>query len=174
MKLISVIFLMTTFPFLLVGHEGHHHDVSVFNLDTLIREIGTYHLVMLHFPIALIVMTVVAEILYSWKNNVLFDNAARFMIISAAVVAVPTFLLGLAYASGQEYAGSAANDLWWHRLLGIFTGVLAAGTAFLREKYSAHRKSSDQKRYYFCLLILFFSVCVTSYFGGRMAFSQIL
>ncbi|CUI17687.1 hypothetical protein PNK_2083 [Candidatus Protochlamydia naegleriophila] len=166
----------------LFSHEGHQHADALMlsapettmnlhegGLIGWILWLGHLHLVFLHFPIALIIMTVVAEILFFWHDSFLFDHAARFMITAAAILAPITALFGFALGFGQFYEGSM-NDIYaWHRYFGVVTAILALWAATLREHY-ARGKSESLKSYYTCLFFAFLVVNLTGLFGGILAF----
>jgi len=146
---------------IILGHEGHKH----FSLADLSHFLGILHPILLHFPIALIVMAVVSEILWRYTRNPLFDDAARFMIIAAALFAIPTVLTGLAFSYGAEYEGANVSFFEWHRLLGFFTMSLAIVTAFIRQY---------KPTVYICsLILLLVSVTLTGYFGGSLTFGLV-
>ena len=145
--------------------HGHHDETVVGWLPA----IGRFHLLFLHFPIALTVMTVLAELLWIWFANPLFTHAARFMILAAAVFALPTALLGWALGSGQHFEGVELDLFVWHRYFGFMTAGLAIFAAILRER-CVHEKAASAIGYYLCLLLLFISVSLTGAFGGSLAF----
>lgn len=164
------------------AHEGHHSFPSFSaDVDFLAQEeisnhlagwlgaIGRFHLIFLHFPIALIVMTVVAEWLWIWSANPLFNHAARFMILAAAMFALPTALLGLAFGYGRNYEGISLDLYVWHRYFGLLTAGLAIITAILKERYVRHH-STSLIGYSICLFLLFLSVSLTGAFGGSLVF----
>jgi uncharacterized membrane protein len=177
------LFLMLSLFAFLGAHEGHH-SISQYSAETdffvddskvygslkrWLTGIGRFHLLMLHFPIALIVMTVVAEWLWIWYNNPIFEHAARFMILAAAIFALPTALLGLAYGYGQVYEGLNLELFVWHRYFGLLTAGLAIITAILKECF-VRQSASSLTGYYICLFLLFISVSLTGAFGGGLAF----
>ena len=131
--------------------------------------IGRFHLLFLPFPIALTVMTVLAELLWIWFANPLFSHAARFMLLAAAAFALPTALLGWALGSGQHFEGVGLELYVWHRYFGFTTAGLTIIAAYLRER-CVHEKTSSVMGYYMCLLLLFISVSLTGAFGGSLAF----
>lgn len=132
--------------------------------------LGRYHYIFVHFPIALISMTAVAEGFGAWTRCDLFYQAARFMIVSAAFLAFPTALLGLALSEGQQpYEGLGETILFWHRLLGLTTAGLAIVTAALLEcQIRGHLKSLLP--YYISLTLLFVCMGWTGMLGGDLAF----
>ncbi len=164
------------------AHEGHHvfspfaanseffaqNEVSS-RLTSWLGWIGRFHLLFLHFPIALIFMTLAAEWLWIWSANLLFNHAARFMILAAAIFGLPTALLGLAFGYGQNYEGMSLDLYVWHRYFGLLTAGLAIIAAILRERYAPERATSLTS-YYICLFFLFLSVSLTGAFGGSLAF----
>lgn len=131
--------------------------------------IGRLHLLFLHFPIALIIMTVVAEWLWIWFANPVFNHAARFMIVAAAAFAIPTALLGLAFGYSQNYEGIALDLYAWHRYFGFLTAGLAVIAAILRERH-VKEYSTSLASYYICLFFLFLSVSLTGALGGSLTF----
>lgn len=160
------------------GDESHHQkkevtvsekQVEAVNFDKIIKWVGNFHLILLHFPIALITMAAVSELLFFWYGNPLFDQASRFMVLAAAVTVIPTVLTGLAYGYNVPYEGVMASYFWWHRFFGIFTALLAILTAVLRE-FSPQKSSCPRAPYYLCLFLLFISVNVTAFLGGSLTF----
>jgi uncharacterized membrane protein len=179
--LLLVSFLITSHAF---AHEGHHHASEISDISALFLSdsqgvpwnqwmswLGSFHFLILHFPIALIVMTVAAELLWFLFKNPVFDHAARFMILAAAIFAVPTALLGLSLGYGNHYEGELLNLYTWHRAFGLATAALAVVTAILREGYTRHVFYS-LTGYYIALAVLFVLVSLTGTFGGEMTFGK--
>lgn len=166
----SVLFILTV-CLSINAHEGHSSPLSIDQsfLFQFFATIGRFHLIFLHFPIALIVMTVVAEWLWIWFGNLMFSHAARFMISAAAIFAPIAALLGLAFGYGQNYEGMSLDLFVWHRYFGLLTAGLAILTAILRERYACQYTSS-LKSYYVSLFFLFLSVSLTGAFGGALTF----
>lgn len=157
----------------LAAHEGHEaiqgEEAASGGWISLVLWLGRLHLVFLHFPIALIIMTAISEILFVWYANPLFDHASRFMIVAAAVWAPITALFGFALGFGQFYEGWM-NDIYaWHRYFGVVTTILVWWAATLREQY-VRQKTSSLRSYYICLFFLVVCVNLTGLLGGTLAF----
>jgi len=155
------------------AHEGHVHDhgtgVRETGLGKFIKWVGNFHPISIHFPIALIIMTGLAELLFRYYPSPMFSYSSRFMIIAAAITAPPTALLGLAYGYEAEYTGALIDIFWWHRFCGITTAGLAVIAAACNELYV--RKNIGKPAYYHVLLgITILFVTVTGYLGGEMTF----
>lgn len=174
MKL-CLLLLFLFFCTLAIAHEGHmeqQHSPSegveevaqASRPTTWIQWIGSFHLIFLHFPIALINMLTVAEIMFAWLKRPIFAFSAQFLLISAALIAAPTAALGLVYSYSVPYTGSIETTLLWHMWLGLTTAIIAAVAVVIR------RQTELSKLYYACLFLLFFSVNCTAYFGAEMTF----
>ncbi len=168
---------------LLFSHEGHHHktlgaisesihpteDAPTIKQfggkpESFTQWFGGFHFIILHFPIALINMTAIAEFLYFWTRKSIFDLSATFMLITAAILIVPTAIFGYIYSTTGVYQGLLADFLWWHMWFGISTAVLTILTAYLKIK------KGPIPLYYILLFIIFFLVNITSMLGGGMTF----
>lgn len=163
-----VLFFILIFS-LLNGHEGHSDVLLEITPIPWLEKIGRFHLIFLHFPIALIVMTAAAEVLWVLFANPLFTHAARFMILAAAIFALPTALLGYAFSFGFHYEGIESDLFFWHGTFGFITAGLAILTAILRER-CVHDQSPTPIPYYLSLFALFLFVSLTGAFGGSLAF----
>lgn len=153
-----ICFLFIAYAVNIGAREGHNGESGSF-----IHWIGNFHPVLLHFPIALITMTGIAELLFSYSSRPIFDNAARFMILVAALVAIPTALCGLAWSYGSDY-GLYENLLDWHRIFGLSTTLLAIITAYMRE-YKGRSAA-----YAISLVFAVIFVTVTGFMGGSLTF----
>lgn len=175
MKIISI-FIFIILSFFLTAHDGHkevkdltdteyaQEEAQLDNTSSWARSIGQFHLILLHFPIALINMVALSELLFSRKGQPIFDQAARFMLMSAAVLSPITALLGFIFSYSAPYSGPMETLLLWHMWLGILTALLTVAITFLRER------NGIGALYYRCLILLFLMINITGYFGGRMTF----
>jgi len=96
------------------------------------KEFGGIHPFLVHFPVALVITTVVAETLYVLRREPRFGTAARFMVVAGAWAALPAMVAGFAAASGEGFDGELARAFSFHRIAGVATPmltVLAAGLA---------------------------------------------
>lgn len=178
MRTILLLFFLT-FSFLAFAHEEHEKKKipTSENVQEKVKEtsehgkpttwtqwIGSFHLILLHFPIALINMLVISEIFLAWLNRPIFDFSSRFLAVSSAIISPPTALLGLVYSYSASYEGLMEIFLWWHMWLGLLTAVFAVIVLLLRERVGIG------KLYYGCLFLLFSLVNIAGFFGGGMTF----
>lgn len=126
---------------------------------------GNFHYIFVHFPIALIVMVGVAELISSWRKNPQYNLVINFLLIAAAVFVIPTVFSGLSL----EESGVVPETnpyLEWHETFGIATLVLTCITLILRTFFKW------RTLYLLSLLALLICVAITSHLGGLMAFGD--
>lgn len=163
MKLLRILGFLSLFTSALIyGHDGHDEQSTTF-----ISWLGGFHPLLLHFPIALAVMTGIAECLSRLKSNQKYDEAAHFMLNAAAIMVVPTVICGLALGYNNDYSGELQNTFWWHRFFGITTAALLIATAYIR-----HR-DSQSAGYLILLTTSILSIAITGYLGGILTFGPL-
>jgi len=141
---------------------------SHINWLAIIHWIGNFHPVVLHFPIAMITMAGIAELLNTRHPGSLYANSSRFMILTAAIVTLPNALLGLALGYEVSYPGPLSDVFWWHGACGFTTAGFALFVAWLRERYERSRDPSTLSSYRTWLAFLVLLVLSTAYLGGEM------
>jgi uncharacterized membrane protein len=103
------------------------------NLTRTLELLGRFHPVVLHFPIALVLVGLLAEVLGLLSGRQMFLDAARFMVLVATLSAVVTVPLGWMAALSQDLEGDPARMLWLHRWFGTAAGAMILTTAVLSE-----------------------------------------
>lgn len=177
MKFFLLCFLCVSY--FVLAHEGHQEkkEPALENIQEKTKEsleegrpttwtqwIGSFHLILLHFPIALINMLAISECLFAWYRRPIFDFSSKFLLVSAAMVAPPTALLGLVYSYSASYSGLMETFLLWHMWFGIGTAIFTVIVAFMRERMDI------SKLYYVSLAFLVLMINATAFFGGGMTF----
>ncbi|MBA3722039.1 MAG: hypothetical protein H0W88_06530 [Parachlamydiaceae bacterium] len=184
MKLFFLICFIS-FSLVLFAHEGHHEQKQMQKENiqekesiqekvkqsneggrpiTWLQWLGSFHMIFLHFPIALINMVAISEFLFTIYKKPMFEISSHFMLIAAAIIAPPTAILGLIYSYSASYSGLMETFLWWHMWFGISTAIFTIAVLFIRERFGISRL------YYSCLILLFLMINITGFFGGGMTF----
>jgi mono/diheme cytochrome c family protein len=94
----------------------------------LVRWLGKFHLLLVHFPIALVFAAALAELRSIWQRNPLGSETTRFCLWLAALTAVPTAALGWLFAA-SGYGLSSPQLLMVHRWLGTSAAAWLVFTA---------------------------------------------
>lgn len=150
-------------------HETGHGQSE--GPSRLVRFLGKFHPLAVHFPIALVLAALAAETLGALTRQSLFSDAARFSIVLAALSAMATAGLGWAAGAVAHYPGDLAETLWLHRWVGSGTGILIVVTAVLSEIAQRQEENGRTRRAYWVVLIFAsLGVSVTGHLGASLIY----
>jgi hypothetical protein len=98
--------------------------------ERLLRWLGKFHVLVVHFPIALLLAAALAELGVACRLGPSLGAAARFCVLLGAAGAVAAVALGWLHSPG---GAGASSVLGLHRWFGTAAGVWAVGVAVLSE-----------------------------------------
>jgi uncharacterized membrane protein len=125
--------------------------------------LGRFHVLVIHFPIALLIAGAGAEVWGVLGRRVPME-VVRFCVAIGAAGAVVA--AGLGWLHAMDEWGLAWSARWTHRWLGTAAGVVAAGVLVLSERDARRRVRSGAGRAAIVLGALL--VGVAAHFGGIM------
>jgi mono/diheme cytochrome c family protein/uncharacterized membrane protein len=131
-----------------------------------LRWLGKLHLLLIHFPIALVLAAGIGEFISAWRGSRVPSPAVRFCLTLAAIAIIPTVTFGWLHAAAGNGVGSP-QLLTAHRWLGTASGVWMIGTALCAER-DAHRGARG-RGVQVALAIGIVLVAATAHLGGSMA-----
>jgi uncharacterized membrane protein len=100
----------------------------------LLAWIGKFHVLVIHFPIALLAAAALAELLAWWRGSVLPDPTVRYCVLLGCAGAVAAAALGWLHADVGGHGSAAGGVLLVHRYLGTTAAVWAIGMVWLSER----------------------------------------
>jgi uncharacterized membrane protein/mono/diheme cytochrome c family protein len=131
----------------------------------IFSRLGPFHLVAVHFPIALLIAAAVAEFWRVLRGGRRPTPEVRFCVLLGALSAVLTASLGWIHAS-NGYGAGAPRILFVHRWIGTTAAAWAVGTAILSEWEERRGVRSPWFRaWLFCGALL---VAVEGHLGGML------
>ncbi len=133
--------------------------------DRILHWVGKFHLLMLHFPIALVLAAGVGEVWSAWRRSSIPSDTVRFCLWIGALGAIPTAGLGWLFAAAGTGAGSP-QLLLTHRWLGTTAAVVLILTAICAERDV--RRGVRNRWVRLLLLAGVLITAVTAHFGGLM------
>jgi mono/diheme cytochrome c family protein/uncharacterized membrane protein len=139
---------------------------EITSVDRLIRWLGKFHLLMLHFPIALVLAAGVGEAWSLWRREPLPSESVRFCLWLGALAAIPTVGLGWLFAAAGNGAGSP-QLLLAHRWLGTTAVIWLLVTALCAERDAWRGVRSWGVRLLRTAGVLI--TALTAHFGGLLA-----
>ena len=132
------------------------------------------HPMLVHFPIALLILGFLAEVAGLVFKRKFFTDAAFLLLVTGALGAVAAVLSGSYAADGLEEAGTLKQAVETHEgaaELAMWLGLVAA--AFRTALFFA-RKYTGSFRYValFLFLVAVLAVARAGYYGGELVFKH--
>ena len=151
------------------GNAVGNHPLTL--SQRIIRDIGQFHPPSSHFPIALLIVALPAEILWKRTGKDSWREIVRYCVLLGAAAAVITATLGWCDAFVSNFAGTSAEVLQWHRWFGTATAIWAVLTAGLFER-CCQKGNPPGLRSGFRLVLLagIILVSATGYLGASLIY----
>jgi mono/diheme cytochrome c family protein len=96
--------------------------------------LGRFHILVIHFPIALLTAAALAELFAVWRRNQVPAAAVRLGVLLGAGSAVAAVTLGWLHADIGGHGSAANGILGLHRWLGTIAGIWALGLVLVTER----------------------------------------
>ena len=132
--------------------------------------IGKLHLLILHFPIALILAAALADALWLWRRKGPFLQAGYWCILLGAAASVPAVLTGFLLIGPLGMDQTPLGET--HESLGVITMCVALAAAGLR--VGVRNVFSKKSAILYGMLVAGAAVLVglTGHWGGMLAFGE--
>jgi uncharacterized membrane protein len=127
--------------------------------------IGKFHLLLVHFPIALVLAAAAAEFAVIAKPRKAWRAVAVANIRVAAAMGIVTAITGWLFASSPLV--EASRSLEWHRWVGMAGAAGAIGAALLSSRLHVTSRRSEFM-YRFTLFVTALLVAITGHLGGTL------
>jgi len=135
----------------------------------LLNWLGKFHPVTTHFPVALLLVAVLAELFAWWMRRSEWTLFVRFLVVLGALSSIPTATLGW-LANYPTVSGSQLALIYRiHQILGTATALWAIVCAVLICSAECEEGSIERKRFRGALLLGAALVSVVGFLGGALA-----
>ncbi|HEV3142655.1 MAG TPA: c-type cytochrome domain-containing protein [Gemmataceae bacterium] len=138
-------------------------------LARTLGRLGAFHLLVIHFPIALLIAAAVRELWGAWQGERRPSPTVRFCVILGAASAVASAVLGWLHAA-NGYGSAMPQSLNLHRWLGTAAAAWAVGTALFSEW--EYRRESRSIWFRGWLLIASVLVAGAGHLGGMLVHGE--
>ena len=135
-----------------------------------LRWIGKFHPVSTHFPVALMLVAVVAEAIGWWTRRESWMQTVRFLVVLAALGGLAAASLGWMNAYFSSYDKAPGALLWWHRWLGTGTSVWVVICAALLLLHKCEEGSKERQQFRGALLLGAALVSISGFLGSALIF----
>lgn len=133
---------------------------------------GRSHVIVVHFPVALLTVLMVMEVLRWRRRDTGGDRTVTLLAVLSAASAVASIAMGWVLAGSSSGEGREAQILEWHRWLGVVTGVFAVGVAAVALRRQLSDSPALTRAYRFLLLPATALVGLTGHYGGALAHGE--
>jgi uncharacterized membrane protein/mono/diheme cytochrome c family protein len=131
----------------------------------ILNWMGKFHLLLLHFPIALVIAAGVGEGWSLWRRNPIPSESVRYCLWLGALAALPTAGMGWLYAAAGNGVGSP-QLLTAHRWLGTTAALFMVVTAVCAERDA--RRAARSRRVRLLLTFTILMIALTAHLGGLL------
>ncbi|OYX23473.1 MAG: hypothetical protein B7Z16_02485 [Algoriphagus sp. 32-45-6] len=154
---------------LLIAVPGLAQDSSPDTTFWLSQLFGRFHPMLVHFPIALILVAVVMELFTIGNFRHSFRSGIRFLVILGAISAAISAGMGWLLAENEGITGSTL-DL--HRILGLVSAGLSVFLLVLLRKSELNPSTSSIKTYRLILFLTSMGIGVAGHFGASLTHGE--
>lgn len=130
---------------------------------------GRLHPMLVHFPIALLLVAVVMELITLGNFRHSFRSAIRFLVILGAISAITAAGMGWLLAENEGMSGSSL-DL--HRIIGLSSAGISLFLLVLLRKSELNPSPSSIKTFRFFLFLTGIGIGVAGHFGAALTHGE--
>jgi uncharacterized membrane protein len=129
---------------------------------------GRLHVLVIHFPIALIIVAATIDVFRRRSRAMAPGNAAFICLVLGAIGAVVASVMGWADADRLDYKGSDAELVFIHRWVGIGSAAAAVAAAYMAVRLRNTLSFRLDVAYRTVLLSAAIAVSVAGHYGGTL------
>lgn len=151
------------------NHE-HDHELDHSPSSSLVEYLGKFHPLVVHFPIALIITALLFAVIgiardLAWANGL----AAKviYVAFASSVIAMP---LGLAASTGTHYPADLITYLYWHRIAGISTTILAFASSIAARRFEKDTSPANLMIFRIILILSAVVVAIAGHLGAILIY----
>ena len=142
--------------------------MNPFDLKAALLARHAQHVVLIHFPIALFLVSVAFDFATRWKNSAALAAASYYNLTIAAITSIPAVATGLAAWQWQLEGQRLKGTLLFHLVLGLISSALIWVTWLLH--YRGRKPGREPSRHRLLLeAVAVVVVAATAHLGGFLS-----
>lgn len=132
------------------------------------------HPLIIHFPIALLIVGVVCDVIGILGQRVFFQKMGYTLFALGAIASIPAALTGDQAAHVAQHIPNITADLDWHDTLGTATALSAVIITLIRTHLTFKKQFVGPVQYAYLILAIVTAILVSAsgYTGGRLVYDH--
>ncbi|HZR05821.1 MAG TPA: DUF2231 domain-containing protein [Candidatus Udaeobacter sp.] len=139
-----------------------------FDLKAALLAAHVQHPVIVHFPIALFIASVVFDILAVWRKQPILATVGYFNLVGAAITVPFAIATGLGAWRWQLEGAMLKGNLRLHLICALTSAALILGLCLKRSRLRG-RSQSPRVTYFIFLALAVVVITVTGHLGGILS-----
>jgi uncharacterized membrane protein len=136
-----------------------------FDLKAALLAGHAQHPVIVHFPIALFIASVVFDILAIWRKRPILATVGYFNLVGAAITVPLAIATGLGAWQWQLEGATLKGNLRLHLICALTSAALIVGLCLKRSRVQANGES-PRASYFLVVALAFVMITLTGHLGG--------
>jgi uncharacterized membrane protein len=147
---------------------AHSHSLNPFDLKAALLAGHAQHPVLVHFPIALFIASVVFDILAIWRKQPILATVGYFNLVGAAISIPLAIATGLGAWRWQLEGATLKGNLRLHLICALTSAALILSLCWTRSRFRA--KGEPPRASYFAVVTLaLVMITLTGHLGGILS-----
>lgn len=142
--------------------------VNPFDLKAALLAAHAQHPVIIHFPIALFIASVVFDFLAFWRKRPALATVGCFNLVGAALTVPLAIVTGLAAWRWQLEGATLKGNLRLHLICALTSAALIVGLCWKRSRLHAQGKS-PRASYFLVATMGLVMITLTGHLGGILS-----
>ncbi|HMG06007.1 MAG TPA: DUF2231 domain-containing protein [Chthoniobacterales bacterium] len=147
---------------------AHSHSPNPFDLKAALLAGHAQHPVIIHFPIALFIASVVFELLAVWRKQPLFASVAYYNLLGAALTLPLAIATGLGAWQWQLEGAALKGNLMLHLICALSSASLIFFLSWMRWRFRV-KGISPGLAYFAVTFLALMAITLTGHLGGILS-----
>jgi len=139
-----------------------------FDLKAALLQGHAQHPVIVHFPIALFIASVVFDVLAIWRRQPILATVGYFNLVGAAITVPFAVATGLGAWRWQLEGATLKGNLQLHLICALTSAALVVGLCLKRSRIRA-KSESLRPSYFAVVVIALVMITLTGHLGGILS-----